>query len=85
MFDYALLQSSLLCIVETHIIVHYVTSMKTTKVNDKRIGLSLNPKHEIRNQHKNTKIKIKNMKYVRSKYKQIFLWQSKKTLFKKRT
>jgi hypothetical protein len=25
------------------------------------------------------------MKYVRSKYKQIFLWQSKKTLFKKRT
>jgi hypothetical protein len=73
MFDYALLQRSLLCIVENHIIVHCVTSMKTTKVNDKRISLSLNPKHEIRNQHKNTKVKTKNMKYVRPKYKQFFL------------
>jgi len=66
------LQSSLLCIVEKHIIVHCVTRMKTTKVNDKRIGLSLNPKHKIRNQHKNKTAKIKNMKYVRPKYKQFF-------------
>jgi hypothetical protein len=71
-FDYTLLQSSLLCIVEKHIIVHCVTRMKTTKVNDKRIGLSLNPKHKIRNQHKNKTAKIKNMKYVRPKYKQFF-------------
>lgn len=67
MVDYALLQNSLLCIVEKHIIVHCVTSMKTTKVNDKTISLSLNPKHETRNQQKN-------MKYVKPKYKQIILW-----------
>lgn len=29
--------------------------MKTTKMDDKQIGLNLNPKHEQRNQNKNTK------------------------------
>jgi hypothetical protein len=33
--------------------------MKTTKINDKRIGLSLNPKHKTRHQHKNTNVKNK--------------------------
>jgi hypothetical protein len=71
MFDYALLQSSLVCIVEKHIIVHCVTNMKTTKVNNKRIGLSSNSKHE-KHKNMNTKLKFKNMKYVRPKYKQFF-------------
>jgi hypothetical protein len=47
--------------------------MKTTKINDKRIGLSLNPKHKTRHQNKNTNIKIKNMKCAKPKYKQIFI------------
>jgi len=36
-----------------------VMGMKTTKINDKRIGLSLNPKHKTRHQHKNTNVKNK--------------------------
>jgi hypothetical protein len=46
--------------------------MKTTKMNDEKIGLSLNPKHKIMNQNKNIKIKIKNTKCARPKYKHIF-------------
>ncbi len=44
--------------------------MKIMKTNNKRIDLSLNPKHETRNQNNNTNAKTKNMKYVGPKYKQ---------------
>ncbi len=46
--------------------------MKTTKMNDKKIGLSLNPKHKTMNQNKNIKIKIKNTKCATPKYKHNF-------------
>jgi hypothetical protein len=42
--------------------------MTTTKMNDERICLNLNPKHKTRHQHKNTNVKIKNMKCARPKY-----------------
>jgi hypothetical protein len=44
--------------------------MKTTKMNDEKIGINLNPKK--RNQNKNIKAKIKNMTCARPSYKQIF-------------
>ncbi len=37
----------------------------------KQIGINLNPKE--RNQNKNTKAKINNMKCARPRYKQIFI------------
>jgi hypothetical protein len=42
------------------------------KTINKRIGLSLNSKHETRNQNKNTNVKTKNTKYVGPKYKHTF-------------
>jgi hypothetical protein len=45
--------------------------MKITKVDDERINLSLNPKQ--RDQNKSTKVKIKNMKCAKTRYKQIFI------------
>lgn len=51
----------------------FVMGMKTTKTNDKKIYLNLNPKHKTHDQNKNTKAKIKNTKCVRPKYKHIFI------------
>jgi len=45
--------------------------MKITKMDDERINLSLNPKQ--RNQNKSTKVKIKNMKCAKPRYKQNFI------------
>jgi hypothetical protein len=48
--------------------------MKITKTNDKRIGLSLNPKQG--NQKKNIKAKVKNIKVCNTKV-QIHLYYDK--------
>jgi hypothetical protein len=42
------------------------------KTNNKGIGLSLNSKHETKNQNNNINVKIENTKYVGPKYKQTF-------------
>jgi hypothetical protein len=50
--------------------VQGVMGMKITKIDDTNVDLSLNPKHETKkNQDKNTKVKTKNTKCARLKYK----------------
>jgi hypothetical protein len=49
-----------------------VTCVKITKMNDEKIGLSVNPKHKTMKQNMNIKIKIKNTKCARPKYKYNF-------------
>ncbi len=49
-----------------------VTCMKLQRSMTQKVGLSLNPKHKTMNQNKDIKIKIKNTKCVRPKYKHNF-------------
>jgi hypothetical protein len=44
-----------------------MTSMKIIKIDDGRISLNLNPKQ--RNQNKSIKVKIKNIKCAKPRYK----------------
>jgi hypothetical protein len=47
--------------------------MKITAIDDKMICLNLNPKHEINESRQNIKVKVKNIKCARPKYKHIFI------------
>jgi hypothetical protein len=47
-------------------------STKTIQINDERIGLSLNPKHKTKGLKQKKKVKTKNTRCVRPKYKHIF-------------
>jgi hypothetical protein len=49
-------------------------STKTIKINDKMIGLSLNPKHKTKGLRQE-QVKTKNTRCARPKYKHIFLLQ----------
>jgi hypothetical protein len=50
-------------------------STKTIKINDKMIGLSLNPKHKTKGLRQEQQVKTKNTRCARPKYKHIFLLQ----------
>lgn len=47
-------------------------STKIIQIGDKRIGLSLNPKHKTKGLKPKQKVKTKNTRCVRPKYKHVF-------------
>lgn len=55
-----------------------VMGTKTTEINDEKIDLNVNPKHETK------KNKDKNIKYARPKYKQTFITMKQANINKKK-
>jgi hypothetical protein len=55
-------------------------AQKITNTYVKNIGLSLNSKHETKEPRSDTKVKVKNKKFVRPNYKQIFIVMKQKKL-----
>lgn len=50
-------------------------STKTIEINDKIIGLSLNPKHKTKGLRQEQQVKTKNTRCAKPKYKHFFLLQ----------